>query len=82
MGTCMSLHKVGVLYTLKISTEDFNKMRTYVPDYTDEEIIEVISKYETRGEIRISSDSSYYYMAIRRGLTEYLPALKIIGQVN
>jgi len=49
MGACMSLHKVGVLYTLKISTEDFNKMRTYVPDYTDEEIIEYLTTLTSYG---------------------------------
>ena len=56
---------------IKVKTPHSRKSRCN--KYTDEEIIEVISKYETRGEIRISSDSSYYYMAIRRGLTEYLP---------
>jgi len=50
MGGCMSsLHKVGVLYTLKISTEDFNQMRTYVSDYTEEELIDYLTTLTTYG---------------------------------
>ena len=66
-------NKTGIkkIKPIKVKTPHSRKSRCN--KYTDEEIIEVISKYETRGEIRISSDSSYYYMAIRRGLTEYLP---------
>ena len=41
--------------------------------YTDEYIIEVISKYKTRTELRMSLDSNYYYMVVRRGLKDFLP---------
>jgi len=55
----------------KVKTIQFRKPRCN--KYTDEEIIEVISKYETRGEIRESLNSTYYYLAIRRGLSDFLP---------
>ena len=40
---------------------------------SDEEIIEIISRYKSRKEIKMSSDARYYFMAIRRDLREYLP---------
>lgn len=52
--------------------------------YTDAEIIEVISKYETIKDLRASDDISFYFLANRRGLKKYLPvkrtkAMNIVG---
>lgn len=52
--------------------------------YTKQEIIEVISKYETIKDLRESEDKSFYSLALRRGLREYLPvkrtkAMNIVG---
>jgi hypothetical protein len=52
--------------------------------YTDEEIIEVISKYETIKELRESDDMTFYFRARRRGLEDFLPvrrtkAMNIVG---
>jgi hypothetical protein len=52
--------------------------------YTDVEIIEVISKYETIKDLRASDDKPFYTLALRRGLKKYLPvkrtkAMNIVG---
>lgn len=52
--------------------------------YTDVEIIEIISKYETIKDLRASDDISFYFLANRRGLKKYLPikrtkAMNIVG---
>jgi hypothetical protein len=41
--------------------------------YTDEYIINILSKYKTRGELRESEDKNFYYMAMRKFLDAYLP---------
>lgn len=52
--------------------------------YTDAEIIEVISKYETIKDLRASDDKGFYTLALRRDLRQYLPvkrtrAMNIVG---
>jgi len=52
--------------------------------YTDQEIIDVISKYETIKDLRASEDISFYSLALRRGLRDHLPvkrtkAMNIVG---
>ena len=42
--------------------------------YTDEQIIEVISKYETIKDLRLSDDRGIYPLCFKRGLREFLPA--------
>lgn len=41
--------------------------------WTDEQIIEVISKYETIKDLRISGDGSFYYLCLSRDLRQHLP---------
>jgi hypothetical protein len=52
--------------------------------YTDAEIIDVISEYETIKDLRASDDKAFYSLALRRGLREHLPtkrtrAMNIVG---
>lgn len=52
--------------------------------YTDQEIIDVISKYETIKDLRASDEIHFYYLAKRRGLDSYLPikrtkAMNVVG---
>jgi DNA-directed RNA polymerase subunit RPC12/RpoP len=42
--------------------------------YTDDEIIDVLSKYESIKDLRAGDDLNFYYLSKRRGLSEYLPA--------
>lgn len=49
------------------------KRKPYVK-YTDEEIIDVLSKYETIRDLRTGEDGSFYFLAKRRDLDAYLPA--------
>ena len=49
------------------------KRKKYVK-YTDEEIIEVITGYETITDLRAGEDVHFYFLAKRRGLGDYLPA--------
>jgi hypothetical protein len=44
--------------------------------YTDEYIINILSKYETRGELRMSVDKNFYYLAMRKFLDIHLPPKK------
>jgi hypothetical protein len=41
--------------------------------WTNQEIIDVISKYETLKDLRMSDDKPFYFLALRRGLREHLP---------
>lgn len=59
------------------------KRKPYVK-YTDQEIIDVISKYKTIKDLRAGEDGSFYFLAKRRDLDAYLPvkrtkAMNIVG---
>lgn len=59
------------------------KRKPYVK-YTDQEIIDVISKYKTIKDLRSGEDGSFYFLAKRRDLDAYLPtkrtkAMNIVG---
>lgn len=52
--------------------------------WTDQQIIDTLSKYETIKDLRASDDKAFYYLALRRGLREHLPpkrtkAMNIVG---
>lgn len=49
------------------------KRKPYVK-YTDEEIIDALSRHETIFDLRASEDLHFYFLAKRRGLGDYLPA--------
>jgi len=59
------------------------KREKYVK-YTDQEIIDVISRYETITDLRSGEDVHFYFLAKRRGLGDYLPpkrtrAMNLVG---
>jgi hypothetical protein len=41
--------------------------------WTDEQIIDAISKYETLKDLRMSPDKPFYFLALKRDLRDYLP---------
>jgi hypothetical protein len=41
--------------------------------YTDKEIIDILSKYETIKDLRLSDDKPFYNLALRKGLKQHLP---------
>jgi len=41
--------------------------------WTDEQIIDAISKYETLKDLRMSADKPFYFLALKRDLRDYLP---------
>lgn len=52
--------------------------------WTDEQIIDAISKYETIKDLRLSEDKPFYFLALKRDLRDYLPvkrtkAMNIVG---
>ena len=59
------------------------KREKYVK-YTDQEIIDVITGYETITDLRAGEDVHFYFLAKRRGLGDYLPpkrtrAMNLVG---
>lgn len=41
--------------------------------WTNEQIIDAISKYETLKDLRMSADKPFYFLALKRDLRDYLP---------